>query len=194
MKKSDLEVALEHIDNLTKFFIDNSNFSKCSEEARLFANSLRKQIMNTPETAYDPDTKLPPGQYWIGDLCYVIQDQTKWDEVCTLITNDDGRDNNRRVYTLKDGTRFMFCSTAYGDGVYYDQYYNRYGVDAGLIGMIALSDIDNHPENNIALGHIHTFDEPTWCSYINGMIRFGSRDKLLLIDTDPKEDEENDQY
>jgi hypothetical protein len=193
MKKSDLEVALEHIDNLTKFFIDNSNFSKCSEEARLFAHSLRKQVMNTPEPDYNPDTKLPPGKYWIGDLCYIIQDQ-KRGELCGLIQDDDGRDNNRRVYTLKDGTRFMFCSTAYGDGVYYDQHYNRYGVDSGTIGMIALSDIDNHPDNNTALGHIHTFDEPTWCSYINGLIRFGNSSKLLTIDTDPRKDEDVDQY
>ena len=194
MKKSDIEVALEHIDNLTKFFIDNSTFVKCSEEARLFSQSIRKKIMNSPELTYDPKTKLPPGQYWIGDLCYVIQDDTKWDQLCDMIQDDRGKSVTRNVYTLKDGTKFMFCSTAYGDGTYNDQFGNEYGVDAGMIGMIALSDIDNHPDNDIGLGHVFTFDEPVYCSYYNGTLKFGNASKNVTIETDEKEAPEDDQY
>ena len=194
MKKSDIETALDHIDKLTRYFIDNFNFIRYSEEARAFSQSVRKQIMNSPEPSYNPNTQLPAGKYWIGDLCYVIQDSTKWDEVCTLISEDNGRTVDRKVYTLKDTARFMFCSTAYGDGVYYDQHHNRYGVDAGLIGMIEISDIDNHPDNHAGLGHIHTFDEPVTCGYFNGTLKFGNSAKLVIIETDADEDEENDRY
>lgn len=94
---------------------------------------------------------FPAGKYYVGDLCYVMHDE--WDEVCGLFFK--GRDDhgcNEGVFNLKDGRRFASFNTKYGDGSYFDQFGNEYGVDAGLIGCIALNDIDLKADGNFTSG------------------------------------------
>lgn len=84
---------------------------------------------------------MPAGKYYVGDLCYVMHDE--WDEVCGLFFKDrDDHGCNEGEFTLKDGRRFVSYNTKYGDGCYFDQHGNEYGVDAGLIGCIRVEDID----------------------------------------------------
>ena len=75
---------------------------------------------------------MPAGKYYVGDLCYVMHPE--WDEFCSITIKEhtclDGE------FNLKDGRRFATFGTKWGDGEYRDQFGNRYGVDAGLIGCI----------------------------------------------------------
>jgi len=126
---------------------------------------------------------MKAGTYYVGDLCYVLHDE--WDEVCELIIKDgvclDGE------FTLKDGRRFAIYSTANGDGTYLDQSGNEYGVDAGSIGCILLSDINLESEGNFLTGgNIVPFENDFHTDEEDGRIMFGS----LIIDTDPVYDEE----
>lgn len=126
---------------------------------------------------------MPAGNYYVGDLCYVLHNA--WDEFCDKL---DHQGEN----TLKDGRRYAWYHTASGDGCYQDQYGREYGVDAGLIGCILLSDIEkDEPANDPQLGHIVEFGAPFEISYDNGKIHIGH----IVIDTDPDdwpdEDEED---
>jgi len=117
-----------------------------------------------------------PGDYYVGDLCYVLRNE--WDEVCSLTIKEhsclDG------VFTLANGTKFATYGTAYGDGVYIDQKGHKYPVDAGLIGCVAVKDLDaNILKNNIHLGNIIKFDKPFTTSEDQGVIVIGN----LSIDT-----------
>jgi hypothetical protein len=131
---------------------------------------------------------MPAGKYYVGDLCYVMHEC--WDEVCGLFFK--GRTDhgcNEGEFVLKDGRRFVSINTKYGDGGYYDQYGNEYGVDAGLIGCILIDDINfNADGNGTQGGNVVNFERSfdsaggrnqgrDW----DGNIRIGH----LVIDTDP---------
>lgn len=117
-----------------------------------------------------------PGDYYVGDLCYVLRNE--WDEVCSLTI--DEHKCLEGVFTLANGTKFATYGTAYGDGVYVDQKGHKYPVDAGLIGCVAVKDLDaNILKNNIHLGNIIKFDKPFTTSEDQGVIVIGN----LSIDT-----------
>jgi len=100
---------------------------------------------------------MPAGKYYVGDLCYVMHEC--WDEVCGLFF--EGRTDhgcNEGEFNLKDGRRFVSYNTKWGDGSYYDESGNEYGVDAGLIGCIRLDDIDfTNDQNQINGGNVIEF-------------------------------------
>ena len=114
---------------------------------------------------------LPAGKYYVGDLCYVMHDE--WDEVCNLFF--EGRDDhgcNEGEFNLKDGRRFASFNTKFGDGSYYDQFGDEYGVDGGLIGCIALNDIDlTNDDNFIRGGQIIEFRSDFTVSGSQGLSR-----------------------
>ena len=106
---------------------------------------------------------LPAGKYWIGDLCYVMHEE--WDEVCWLFfKNRDDHGCNEGLFELKDGRKFVSFNTKWGDGSYLDEANNEYGVDAGLIGCILVSDIMQHDQNYLDGGHVYEFHSPFSCS------------------------------
>jgi hypothetical protein len=135
---------------------------------------------------------MQAGEYYVGDLCYVMDDQ-EWKEFCNLIIQ-----GNRVIdgeFELPDGRKFATYSTAHGDGYYRDQYGNHYSVDAGLIGCIKLADIKVKKYNDISkLGAIHKFEldfatsggrsNPEW----DGVICIGG----IKIDTDGWYDDEDE--
>jgi hypothetical protein len=133
---------------------------------------------------------MPAGEYYIGDLCYVMTSE-EWLEFCDITTQGtrviDGE------FQLKDGRRFATYGTMYGDGVYYDHYGHSYSVDAGLIGCIKIEDIKAKKYDNLLdLGAIQNFDtdfvtdggkgDTDW----EGLIQFGH----VVIETNPVEEEE----
>jgi len=128
---------------------------------------------------------MPPGRYWIGDLCYVLGD--KWEEVCDLmISGDDIIDGE--VFRMDDGTIFTVLSTEYGDGTYTDQYGNEYPVDAGLIGAVKTEDITD-PKAHLDYGKVVTFNNE-WDFYReNGVLTFGD----IEINTGDEEEDEEDE-
>ena len=136
---------------------------------------------------------MTAGIYYVGDLAYVMHD--RWDKVCDKTIN--GYDCVDGEFVLEDGTRFASYGTAWGDGQYEDNYGNSYGVDAGLIGCIRVSDIAEDERKNLNLGNVHTFHDPFETGYTDpheqrpGKIYFGD----LVVDTNPDYDEdEYDEY
>jgi hypothetical protein len=105
-----------------------------------------------------------PGKYYIGDLCYVMHD--KWDAFCEATIDGNSCLDGEFVV---DGVKVASYGTMYGDGQYYDEDGNAYGVDAGLIGCIRLEDIAESEMHNVELGHVHEFRE----SFRTGMSKDG---------------------
>ena len=111
---------------------------------------------------------MPSGQYYIGDLCYVLSD--RWTQVCDQTI--EGRSVKEGKFTLPDGTEFVLFSTAYGDGTY-NINGTDIGVDSGLIGCVLLSDITDNTENDTNLGVIIDFKDVFECSTDKGLLEFG---------------------
>lgn len=127
---------------------------------------------------------MQAGDYYVGDLCYVMHDE--WDEVCDLMF--EGRTDggcNEGVFNLKDGRTFAVFNTAWGDGIYTDNLVGDYPVDAGCIGCIKVSDIDKtNDQNNMTLGNIHSFNNDFEVDTDGSLLTFGH----VRIDTDPLND------
>ena len=126
---------------------------------------------------------MKAGKYYIGDLCYVMNE--RWEDVCDL--SSDGNQIIDGEFTTKDGTRFALYRTAYGDGTYTDEAGNEYPVDAGCIGCVLVDDIDlSNESNDLTGGNVHTFDSDFFTGSENGVIRFGN----VWINTEYEEEDE----
>ena len=129
---------------------------------------------------------MPAGTYYVGDLCYVMSDE-EWDEVCSITIKDNKCIEGE--FNLKDGRRFALYGTAWGDGLYNDQYGHSYSVDSGTIGCILESDIKENIDDILQLGVLIDMNtpfvtsggrgEPDW----EGIIQFGT----VMIETSPVE-------
>jgi hypothetical protein len=98
---------------------------------------------------------MPAGRYYIGDLCYVMDDD-EWDEFCSITIK--GNECLDGEFEMRDGRKFATYGTRWGDGEYRDQQGNRYSVDAGLIGCIRVEDIRAKKYSYIeSLGAFHEF-------------------------------------
>lgn len=85
------------------------------------------------------------GEYYVGDLC-VVMNEEEWSEVCDLLDiRGDG------VHELSNGKRIGIFYTEHGDGEYFDQNGNVYGVDSGTIGCILASEIDTPIDDSMVL-------------------------------------------
>jgi hypothetical protein len=99
--------------------------------------------------------------YYIGDPCYVLTDEQ-----------------------IAEGDYYSF-DTAHGDGIYWDDDDNRYGVDSGCLACIEVDDITEVDRLNeildLNLAHTFEFDDllADDCSYAEGVITFGG----VAIDT-----------
>jgi hypothetical protein len=131
---------------------------------------------------------MPAGEYYVGDLCYVMTDE-EWDKFCSITIK--GNQCLDGEFEMPDGRKFATYGTAWGDGCYRDQFGNEYSVDAGLIGCIRVEDIRAEKYDNIeSLGTIHKFESDfvtgggrgnrDW----EGTIQFGR----VAIETDPSGD------
>jgi hypothetical protein len=136
---------------------------------------------------------MQAGKYYVGDLCYVLDDD-EWDEVCSIIIQ--GNKVIDGEFVLEDGREFAIYSTAYGDGEYNDYYGNSYSVDSGSIGCIKIEDIKNVKDkiDIKLLGATVDFEidfvtgggrgTKDW----NGIIQFGR----IAIETDPEYNEDKE--
>ena len=131
---------------------------------------------------------MRPGTYYVGDLCYIMHPQ--WKEVCDLMFATENNSVLDGEFNLANGVRFAVQSTAYGDGVYYDDEGCEYPVDAGLIGCIRVEDVYD-PEWYLAGVNNVEFENPFTVEYDLGTIKFvehmsdGSKEVVLAIETDP---------
>lgn len=124
---------------------------------------------------------MPAGNYYIGDLCYVMTD-TEWNEVCeTMFKGTES--GNYGEFELSDGRKYAIYHTAYGDGSYSSNIDTRHCVDSGTIGCILVDDIRADKYENLSdLGAFREFKTEFVTGEDNGVIQFGS----VLIDTDPE--------
>lgn len=134
-----------------------------------------------PETRdFEEATFMPPGEYYIGDLCYVLGE-----EFDALLRQRDGEQA-----TLLDGRPAVYFFTGSGDGVFKDQHGNEYYVDSGTIGAIRMADIIRRKGCNDELGNIWEFPDGFYArDHEGGLMEFGP----VVIDTswpegwDPRE-------
>ena len=135
---------------------------------------------------------MQAGKYYVGDLCYVMDDD-EWEQVCArTIQGSKFADGE---FELNDGRKFAIYGTSWGDGGYHDYYGNEYSVDSGSIGCIKVEDIKVEKYDDIErLGAIVEFetdfvtDGGRGTKGWNGIIQFGR----IAILSDPvyNEDEE----
>lgn len=141
---------------------------------------------------------MPAGKYYIGDLCYVMDDK-EWDEFCGItIKNHKCLEGE---FEMKDGRRFATYGTMWGDGAYYSNIGTEHSVDSGSIGCIRVEDIRaNKYENIESLGAVVEFKMPftteggrnehgrDW----DGVIRIGN--VMIETNSDGEYDDESEGY
>ena len=119
---------------------------------------------------------MPPGTYYVGDLCYVLVNQ--WDDVCKLLI--EGENVKQGSFTLPNGTQFAIFNTAYGDGIYRDEIGNEYGVDSGSIGCVKIDNISPEILERIKnYSAVVNFPSGLSCYEVDGVIHLGD----ITIDT-----------
>lgn len=133
------------------------------------------------------EATMPKGTYYIGDLCYVMNDD-KWQSLVNEIYKD-GDEGRQGEITMPFGTVVIY-DTYYGDGEYEDQYFNKYSVDSGSIGLISVDLIDKESDTINDLGMIVTFDHDFTCMVNEGVLKFGK----VLIDTKCDDDPFCEEY
>ncbi len=134
-----------------------------------------------------PQITLPPGEYWVGDPCYVI-DNGEWPAFSKSIDRHSG-------HSQYLGRHSAVFNTAYGDGTYPDGDGRQYPVDTGQIGAIPRALATKNKEKMESLGRLVTSHEPLDCSADEeGRLRFGEiiiYTSHLIIDTGDLSEEED---
>lgn len=128
----------------------------------------------------DGSITLPPGEYWIGDPCYAIEDED-WHDYLKGGVHASFRNRNSAMEetpagTLHKGHLGVIMHTAYGDGHYTSNTEDSFGVDAGVLGAIPVEWLNPaRLLEYLRLGSIHTFKEPARCSYTpeGGLVTLG---------------------
>lgn len=120
---------------------------------------------------------MKAGNYYVGDLCYVLHDV--WGEAVEIMFDKNGT-GNEGEFTLKDGRKFAIYGTRYGDGTYRDNLGWTYSVDSGSIGCILDSDINRNDLSNYDdLGNVIEFKDNFETSSDGALLQFGH----VIIDT-----------
>lgn len=143
--------------------------------------------------------KLPAGEYYIGDPCYVIADNTddsidEWHAFLDKSGMFSSTAANEAYFDYKDHKVWMH-HTAYGDGEYQDQEEKEYGVDSGLIGVVPVEVTDKELLDETVKGndgHLKTFKEEFNVFYEDGTFFIGHPEDGVMIITDPDDDDEGD--
>jgi hypothetical protein len=135
---------------------------------------------------------LPAGKYYIGDLCYVFEDE-EWDNFFSDTLNQPDEGQHRFAITNGgfevNGKKLWYHGTAYGDGGYPDQNGHIYSVDAGLIGVLPFELVVHKYENLYRLGNVVEYDYDFECSYEDGTFYIGP---LRIPTGDDEEDYDGD--
>ena len=127
---------------------------------------------------------LPAGEYFIGDVCYFLQDtiyEKIWDKVYSC---------NEGCFVKKDGAGFGTCNVESGNGVYHGSNKFRYEVDNFNIGIVSAKFGDK--KKFTGCGTFHLFELPVTFTKKDGVIVFESGDWSLKIDTNDNEEISSD--
>lgn len=125
--------------------------------------------------------KLPAGKYYIGDPCYVIDDEV-WGEFLDPFWSS----RPAGVFDF-DGHTCACFNTAWGDGQYkLEPIGDWLPVDAGIIGAIPAVLCTRGGAHD---GAMVEFDEPFTCQAVNGKLYFGEYSVETNEDYDDDEDD-----
>ena len=122
---------------------------------------------------------MPAGKYYIGDPCYVIADED-WGPLLEHAEYFSGTEGKAVDWM---GDLLFSGSTAYGDGEYQDRKGNKYPVDAGMIGAVPWSHVDDE-DRATKCGLVVVFEDDWKCSSEDGYFIFGSE---VVIETSDEE-------
>jgi hypothetical protein len=125
---------------------------------------------------------VPAGKYWLGDPCYAVPDHL-WHD---LLDSSYCFENPIGKVKADDGKvhRVLAFGTAYGDGVYADQFGNQFPVDAGLIGLTPVGLAEGVPFGATLV----EFTYETVCMAQDGVMQFG---KYKINTRDDEEDDDD---
>lgn len=106
---------------------------------------------------------LPAGDYYVGDPCYVLDDD-QFDQWVPGL-----RRSGRHHVGLVDGSTVVGISTAYGDGSYRGSDGFDYDVDSGMLGLVPVA-VGGRGEGAAQAGSVRrvTFADPIVCQCVNG--------------------------
>jgi len=136
------------------------------------------------------NVKLPPGTYYIGDLCYPLGNSWIYKQAW-----DDSGYDTPVFFRSKDGC-VVIDRTAHGDGSYSDNGNRSYYVDAGVLSIVSIELIQNHLaslsmphrytiKNLTGGGHVFTFKNEVKINFGQGVFRASDGNIRVCIDTDP---------
>ena len=95
---------------------------------------------------------LPAGTYFVGDPCYCFDDHDRW---MKLLESSNYFEGDRQAIQFESEHYVAAFGTMYGDGEY-----NGFPVDAGLLGCVHESLIEESCKPHLAkLGKMITFQE-----------------------------------
>jgi len=113
------------------------------------------------------EVMVPAGKYWLCDPCYAVPSERRMDLLnsCKFFEYPVGvvKANDDKNYSV------LGFGTAYGDGVYHDQFGNSFPVDAGLIGLTPVGLYEGEPFGAVLV----EFTEETSCWCYEGVLNFG---------------------
>jgi len=131
---------------------------------------------------------VPAGRYWLCDPCYAVPSNL-WND---LLDSNNCFDNPVGKVKASDGNIYhvLAFGTAYGDGVYADQFGNQFPVDAGLIGLTPVGLAESVPFGATLVEFTHD----TTCWGHAGVMDFGKHKINTRDDVVEDEDMEEDQH
>ena len=95
---------------------------------------------------------LPAGTYFVGDPCYCFDDHDRWME---LLESSNYFEGDRQAIKFESDNYVAAFGTMYGDGEY-----NGFPVDAGLLGCVHESLIEESCKPHLTeFGKMVTFHE-----------------------------------
>lgn len=135
------------------------------EEVLHELQDIAKEISDSEAPAYDPRSEkyryevsatLPAGSYYLGDPCYCVRDAlwVKFAEVTIDYEKEHSKENPLGLHAFEfEGVQCLSFATGVGDGSWYDEDGNRYGVDSGGLGLTPgeLCDRDEDPTEACAV-------------------------------------------
>ena len=117
----------------------------------------------------DYEVQVPAGKYWLCDPCYAVPSDLWMDLLnsCEFFERPIGKvESDGEVYQV------LGFGTAYGDGLYNDQFNNAFPVDAGLIGLTPVGLCKDEPFGALLV----EFTDETTCSCYEGVLKFGKHE------------------
>ena len=138
-------------------------------------NKLTKRLRESVDMSKEGSIESKVGKFYIGDPCYVLDDNIYFDIWDKKFNFEDGR------VDCNDGLSFLVHGTAYGDGEYYDENGNVYGVDSGTIAIIPIELVGK--TSGLQKGNVFSGDK-AGMDYTDGTFTIKVGGQKVIIETD----------